>query len=87
VQLARGGYLEITAPALDGEAGRYPIEVARPTGPTRGWPGIVPPLRAGFARIGPLPTGPWTVEVDADGRKLVATVVVESGRTVAVDLR
>jgi protocatechuate 3,4-dioxygenase beta subunit len=87
VQLQRGGYLEITAPELAGGGGRYLVELERPGAPARAWFGFVPPMRHGFTRVGPVPAGAWTVRVHAGDRELVGSAVVESGRTVAVELR
>ena len=87
VQLQRGGFLEVTAPELADHPGRYPIEITRASGVLRRWALNVPVLRSGFARIGPLPAGAWTAEVDRDGTKLVGTAVVEPGRTASVEMR
>ena len=85
VQLQRGGFLEVSAPELAG-TGFYRIEVERASGPTRYWDNA-PPLRGGFARIGPLPSGAWTLRVRVNDRELAATALVEAGRAVAVELQ
>ena len=90
-RLDAGGYLFVHVPDLTGRGLRLPVELIEKTGgrykPMRSSQASEPVLLDGWARIGPIARGSWTVRVALAERLYEGQVEVAPGEDVVLELR